>query len=569
MEWGKVRRMSHLIVLGCMLMAFLPGCTVDENPANVPELNATWMQVWSITKPEGLDGMLDQLESGGFDAVFANVLAYGYAYYESSLLEKHPDLEPNFDPLAYLIEGAHERGIEVHAWLVAGPFVYRDNPAPTLIEHPDWAMVGPDGRQTWWLNYTRPDVQEFLGDLVVELVTRYEVDGVHYDYLRYPGSEWGFDAYSAELAAEEYDLDLDLLRYADLPAYATFRGNRLARPDTAQVLAAFEDGAPAVLLNDYGAGSVVVFNWDANDRRVAASSVILDRSIDYLGNGTADVFVLSSETNTARNGSNDLNEGIAWLEDLGRNPIAVTETGLATLGTDEVLVLPQVYSINPQLAADLADFVHRGGGLIFIDGPTPSIDDPNLQAVTGMRGKGGYFNEPSLIEAVQTHDLIPGSERTLKLKKYAALDAQWKAFRMEGINRMLQDIYQRVKAERPDALISITISGDKQDLAEEYLLDWQTWLDGGYVDLIIPRAYVENDEPLRPVIADWQPFTKSGRIALGLKTYSVKGADRIPKSPERMLEEIELAEKGGSRGVVLFDIDHTSPEILDALAGAW
>jgi len=569
MEWRTVRRMSHFIVLGCMLMAFLPGCTVGEEPANVPELNATWMQTWSITTPEGVDETLDRLESGGFDAVFANVLAYGYAYYESSLLEKHPDLEPNFDPLAYLIEGAHERGIEVHAWLVAGPFAYQDSPAPTLVEHPDWAMVGPDGRQTWWLNYTRPDVQEFLGDLVVELVTRYEIDGVHYDYLRYPGSEWGFDPYSAELAAEEYDLDLDLLRYADLPAYATFRGNRLSSPDTAQVLAAFEDGAPAVLLNNYGAGSVVVFNWDANDRKVAASSVILDRSIDYLGSGSADVFVLSSQTNIARNGSDDLNEGITWLEDLGRNPVAVTEAGLATLGADDVLVLPQVYSISPQVAADLADFVHRGGGLIFIDGPTPSIDDPNLQAVTGMHGKGGYFNKPSLLEAVQAHDFIPGSERTLKLKQYAALDAQWKAFRMEGINRMLQDIYQRVKAERPDALISITISGDKQDLAEEYLLDWQTWLDGGYVDLIIPRAYVEDGESLRPLLADWQPFTKSGRIALGLKTYSVKGADRIPKSPERMLEEMELAAKGGSRGVVLFDIDHTSPEILDALAGAW
>jgi uncharacterized lipoprotein YddW (UPF0748 family) len=527
------------------------------------------MQVWSITTPGDVDEALDRLEAGRYDAVFANVLAYGYAYYESSLLEKHPELAPDYDPLAYLIEGAHKRGIEVHAWVVAGPFVYEDSPAPTLIEHPDWAMVGPDGRQTWWLNYTRPDVQEFLGDLVVELVTRYEVDGVHYDYLRYPGPEWGFDPFSAQLAAEEYGLDLDLMRYVDLPAYATFRGNRLARPDTAQVLAAFEDGSPAVLLNHYGAGSVVVLNWDANDRKVAVSSVILDRSIDYLGNGSADVFVFSSETNTAQNRPRDLAEGISWLEDLGRNPVVTSETGLATLGAGSVLVLPQVYAISPQLAGELADFVHRGGGLIFIDGPTPSIDDKDLQAVTGMRGKGGYFDRPSLIEAVQAHDLVPGSERTLKLKEYAALDAQWKAFRQEGINRLLQDIYQRVKSERPDVLMSITISGDQEELAEEYLLDWQAWLDGGYVDLIIPRAYVEEDEPLRPLIADWQPFTKSGRIALGLKTYTVKGSDRIPKSPERMLEEMELAAKGGSRGVVLFDIDRTSPEILDALAGAW
>ena len=46
---------------------------------------------------------------------------------------------------------------------------------------------------TGWLNFTRPDVRRFVGDLMLEAVSRYGVDGVHFDYTRYPGGAWGFD----------------------------------------------------------------------------------------------------------------------------------------------------------------------------------------------------------------------------------------------------------------------------------------------------------------------------------------------------------------------------------------
>ena len=104
-------------------------------------------------------------------------------------------------------------------------------------------------------------------------------------------------------------------------------------------------------------------------------------------------------------------------------------------------------------------------------------------------------------------------------------------------------------------------------LAERHLLEWQAWLEGEYIDLIIPRVYVGPDEPLAPIVADWRTVIgNSNRIVLGLKVYTRQQDHDMPKPPDRMLSEIDLVRASGSGGVVLFDIEHTSDDMLQALA---
>lgn len=563
-------RLAQLLLLSYItlgIFSLLCSCAVDRTPEEIPELRGVWMQAKSITTPEKVDEMLARIEAGHFNAVFANVFIYGHAYYESTLLEKQPDLAPDYDPLAYIIEQAHRRGIAVHTWLVAGPVGDHGEQGPILAQHPDWAMIGPDGKRSFWLNYTRQDVRRFIGDIVLEIVKNYDVDGVHFDYTRYPGPQWGFDSYSAQVFSQEYGVDLDLLRYSELPAYATFKGHPLDGVDTAQVLAVFDSGRPAVLLNNYGAGQVILFNWDAGVRQVAASSEIFRRSINCLAGGNGDVYILRSETNAEKYGYDGFNEGFTWIKDIGRSPIEVTEADLAALDVNAVLVMPNVYLITSQVASDLAGFVRRGGGVIFIDGPTPSIRDPNIQAITGMRARGRYFREAGLLIATEEYDIIPNSNRGLELEDYQVLDAKWKTFRKQGITRLVQDVYQRTKQESPDMLLTVTVAANQETLAERHFLDWWAWLEGEYVDLIIPRAYVGQDEPLDPIIADWQPaIERSGRVTLGLKAFTRQGDKRVPKTPARILSEIGLARASGSSGVILFDIEHIGDDVLEALA---
>lgn len=556
-----------MVLLGCLLLGVLGGCSTPDDPGGTSGIRGVWVQARSITTPDKADEILARVEAGHFDAMFVNVLAYGHAYYDSGLLDKHPKLEPGYDPLAYVIEQARERGIAVHTWLVAGPMSLDGEPGPVLVEHPEWAMIGPEGQQINWLNYTRPDVRQFISDLVLELVNDYDVDGIHFDYTRYAGSRWGFDPYSASQFKEEYGIDLEFFRFPELPAYAQFAGNPLIWPNTAQVLAEFDDGQPAVLLNNYGAGQAILLNWGAGERETVAESEILNRSINYLLGKDGGIYILRSETNAARYGSKVFDAGFAWLEDLGWRPIEIEEEDLATLDPGGVLVLPQVYLIRGQVASDLGDFVRQGGGVIFIDGPTPSIWNENVRAITGMHMRGTSFRRSGLLIPVQDHDIIPSSSRTLPLSVYQALDADWKAFRMHGINKLLQEVYEGVKSEDPEVTVSITVAHKQDTLALEHLLDWETWLAEGTVDLILPRAYVAPDESLARAIGDWQStMHDTGRIVLGLSSYTIGSKDASPKAPDRMLSEIRIALEEGSAGIILFDIEHTSDAVLEALA---
>ena len=61
--------------------------------------------------------MLKRVEAGHFNAIFVNVFVYGQALYHSDLLKKYEEVvEPDFDPLAYLVDEGHRRNIQVHAW---------------------------------------------------------------------------------------------------------------------------------------------------------------------------------------------------------------------------------------------------------------------------------------------------------------------------------------------------------------------------------------------------------------------------------------------------------------------
>ena len=534
--------------------------------SNAPELRGVWVQARAITSRDKIDEMLTRAEAGHFDAVFVNVFHLGQTLYASALADQYEKVDPDFDPLAYLVPEAHRRGLAVHAWFATGR-VGRDKVSPIFDKHPEWALAGPDGATIAWLNFTRPDVRQFIGDLTLETVERYEVDGLHFDYMRYPGPEWGFDPYSIELFTKEYGLDLNLLRYADLPAYGTFAGNPLTHPGTAQVLATFANGLPAVTLNRYGEGEVVLLNWMADQRQVAVSAEIMKRSLERLLDEGGQVHIVRSEATIAEYGVESFENSKAWLEHLGWLPLETTEAEIANVGLDSVLVLPSVYLISPETAAALADFVRRGGGAIFLDGPTRSIYLGDLQALTGMTARGRYFKETTLMLATGEHPLIPNSQRSPNLETYQAWDVDWKDFRRRGINTLIKDIYERIKAKDPDVIISITITSDQDEAKQRYLQDWPVWLEAGYVDWLIPRGYVEQSQDLAPVLAAWQPAIKShDQIAFGLIVFTDDGEAARPKSPDQLLTEIGLARRANSNGVMLFDLDRMTDEQLQALA---
>ncbi len=181
-----------------------------------PEFRGVWADAFSVgfKSASQVDDLISRAQAGNYNAIMAEVLAFHDnasnahgAYWDSAIVPKAPDIVPgSFDPLQYLVQEAHLAGIEVHAWIV--PFRASTSWPPsgntTLQSHPEWFAVtlgdmnsGPqpiDGM--YQLDPGSPDVQAYLFSIVNELTTNYEIDGIHWDYIRYTQDDAGYPAHT-------------------------------------------------------------------------------------------------------------------------------------------------------------------------------------------------------------------------------------------------------------------------------------------------------------------------------------------------------------------------------------
>lgn len=207
-----------------------------------------WTGVGQAPDPAKIDEIVANVAGAGFNAIFFQVRAAGDAYYTPGLepwaarltgsLWETLGHDPGWDPLARLIERAHAAGLEVHAYANVYPawvsppegygqlappattpaqmfdlFTYR----PDHPDHPGQYGLGWTWRQydeqlkpmllSWggylWASPGLDQVRDHIVAVMVDLVTRYSVDGVHLDLVRYAGPQYSFDPWSNEAAGAE------------------------------------------------------------------------------------------------------------------------------------------------------------------------------------------------------------------------------------------------------------------------------------------------------------------------------------------------------------------------------
>lgn len=164
-----------------------------------------------------LRDLLDATDDMGLNAVFLQVRPTADALYASDLepwaryLSGTQGGDPGYDPLEFAIEEAHSRGLELHAWFNPYRVGWQDDDLDHLIDdHPavrneDWMITRND---EGYLDPGNPDVRDWVGDVVLDVVDRYDVDGVHFDDYFYPypgeGGEFDDDA-SWEAHGDDFD----------------------------------------------------------------------------------------------------------------------------------------------------------------------------------------------------------------------------------------------------------------------------------------------------------------------------------------------------------------------------
>jgi len=185
----------------------------STSPLNIEEFRAAWVAtVANINWPSkaGLSSseqqkealkLLDFLEAHNFNAVIFQVRPQTDALYDSELEpwsyfltgEQGKAPQPYYDPLKFWIEAAHNRGLELHVWL--NPYRAHHTTGGEITENsvvkkkPELAVELANGM--WWLDPAKKGTQDHSANVVMDIVKRYDIDGVHFDDYFYP-----YDSYN-------------------------------------------------------------------------------------------------------------------------------------------------------------------------------------------------------------------------------------------------------------------------------------------------------------------------------------------------------------------------------------
>ena len=204
------------IAAGCCLLFLFNACSLSKRSskqtAQIPTANREFRAAWVATvdninwpfkkglttaeqQQEAIQ-LLDFLQSHHFNAVIFQVRPQADALYQSSLEPwsyylsgvqgKAPD--PYYDPLQFWIDAAHARGIELHVWLnpyrAHSPAGGAVTDSSLVKKRPDLVVPLKDGH--WWFDPSKKGTQEHSLAVVMDIVKRYDIDGVHFDDYFYP-----------------------------------------------------------------------------------------------------------------------------------------------------------------------------------------------------------------------------------------------------------------------------------------------------------------------------------------------------------------------------------------------
>ena len=166
-------------------------CRVQKPQAG--EHRAFWCHSALGVQGMSWDQAVKNLADNGFTAVLPNMLWGGVAYYESHVLPVAPDVKEKGDQIALCAAACKKYGVACHVWKVNFNIGWR---APkdfvARMKAQGRTQVGPDlkplPRQTW-LCPSHPDNQKLEIASMVEVARKYDVAGVHFDYIRYPGNQ--------------------------------------------------------------------------------------------------------------------------------------------------------------------------------------------------------------------------------------------------------------------------------------------------------------------------------------------------------------------------------------------
>jgi uncharacterized lipoprotein YddW (UPF0748 family) len=141
------------------------------------------------------DEAIRRLADNGFTAILPNMLWGGAAFYASKVLPVAPQVAGRGDQIAQCLAACRKHGLQIHVWKVnwnlgqAAPKQWVDK-----LRGEARLQANSSGKEELWLCPSHPDNQALEIESMVEVARNYDVDGIHFDYIRYPDADHCFCA---------------------------------------------------------------------------------------------------------------------------------------------------------------------------------------------------------------------------------------------------------------------------------------------------------------------------------------------------------------------------------------
>ena len=191
----RFRRLLMLV----MCAAVCSGC----QGAEPPEFRAVSVHTWipGMLSKQEIDDSIAWAKKANMNAIIVQARRVGDSYYKSDIETRASNIKgPGLDPLGYSLEQGHKKGLEVHAWFNVYR-VWSNLPSPTdpkhvVKAHPEWLNKDIDGNiksdDGQFIDPGVPEARAYTVKLVGDILTKYNVDGLMLDFIRYPGKTWGY-----------------------------------------------------------------------------------------------------------------------------------------------------------------------------------------------------------------------------------------------------------------------------------------------------------------------------------------------------------------------------------------
>ncbi len=176
---------QQILTAYCLAQKSLPG-----------EFRAFWCHSALGVPGMSWDEAVHRLADNGFTAIFPNMLSGGAAFYPSKVLPVAKAVAEQGDQIRQCLAACRKYGIQIHVWKVnwnlgfAAPKEFVDQMrAEGRLQ---MRVAKSEGKEETWLCPSHPKNQKLEIDAMLELVRDYDLDGIHFDYIRYPGSDYCF-----------------------------------------------------------------------------------------------------------------------------------------------------------------------------------------------------------------------------------------------------------------------------------------------------------------------------------------------------------------------------------------